>query len=58
MTKEEIDEIQQKVYRILNEEFEASKSYVPQKLDWLEAQWAGLKSPDQPGQIWDTGYIL
>ncbi|KAJ8432881.1 hypothetical protein Cgig2_021017 [Carnegiea gigantea] len=55
MTKEEIDGIQKKVNRILNEEFEASKSYVPHKLDWLEAQWAGLKSPDQAGQIWDTG---
>lgn len=55
MTKEEIDGIQKKVNRILNEEFEASKSYVPHKLDWLEAQWAGLKSPDQAGQIGDTG---
>lgn len=58
LSKEDIDEIQNKVNRILNEEFEASKSYVPQKLDWLEANWAGLKSPDQPAQIQDTGYIL
>ncbi|XP_021771281.1 2-oxoglutarate dehydrogenase, mitochondrial-like [Chenopodium quinoa] len=55
LSKEDIEEIQKKVNRILNEEFEASKSYVPQKLDWLEANWAGLKSPDQPAQIQDTG---
>ncbi|KAK9741391.1 hypothetical protein RND81_03G102100 [Saponaria officinalis] len=55
LSKGDIDEIQKKVYRILNEEFEASKSYVPRNIDWLEANWAGLKSPDQPAQIQDTG---
>ncbi|KAL2896987.1 2-oxoglutarate dehydrogenase mitochondrial [Bienertia sinuspersici] len=55
LPKEDIEEIQRKVNRILIEEFEASKSYDPHKLDWLEANWAGLKSPDQPAQIQDTG---
>ncbi|KAC9910471.1 hypothetical protein E3N88_45099 [Mikania micrantha] len=54
-TKEDIDRIQSKVTTILNEEFLASKDYVPQRRDWLSAYWAGFKSPEQLSRIRNTG---
>ncbi|KAK1418489.1 hypothetical protein QVD17_27634 [Tagetes erecta] len=54
-TKEDIDRIQNKVTSILNEEFVASKDYVPQKGDWLSAFWSGFKSPEQLSRIRNTG---
>lgn len=54
-TKEDIDKIQNKVTSILNEEFLASKDYVPQKRDWLSAYWSGFKSPEQLSRIRNTG---
>ncbi|GAB4844990.1 hypothetical protein Ancab_038383 [Ancistrocladus abbreviatus] len=55
MAEEVIDEIHKKVNSILNEEFEASKDYVPQRRDWLSAYWAGFKSPEQLSRIRNTG---
>ncbi|CAI9285807.1 unnamed protein product [Lactuca saligna] len=54
-TKEDIDRIQSKVTSILNEEFLASKDYVPQRRDWLSAYWLGFKSPEQLSRIRNTG---
>ncbi|GJZ45059.1 2-oxoglutarate dehydrogenase, mitochondrial-like protein, partial [Tanacetum coccineum] len=54
-TKENIDAIQNKVTTILNEEFLASKDYVPQRRDWLSAYWTGFKSPEQLSRIRNTG---
>ncbi|KAJ9551113.1 hypothetical protein OSB04_015158 [Centaurea solstitialis] len=54
-TKEDIDRIQNKVTSILNEEFLASKDYVPQRRDWLSAYWTGFKSPEQLSRIRNTG---
>ena len=56
MTKEDIDRIQEKVNSILNEEFLASKDYVPQRRDWLSSHWSGFKSPEQISRIRNTGY--
>lgn len=56
VTKEDIDKIQKKVGSILNEEFEASKEYIPQKRDWLASHWTGFKSPEQISRIRNTGY--
>lgn len=56
MTKEDIDRISKKVNTILNEEFVASKDYIPQRRDWLSAYWAGFKSPEQLSRIRNTGY--
>jgi 2-oxoglutarate dehydrogenase E1 component len=39
MLQEEIDAIYHKINTILNQEFEASKSYVPQQRDWLSSHW-------------------
>ncbi|MFS7966069.1 putative oxoglutarate dehydrogenase (succinyl-transferring) [Helianthus anomalus] len=55
VTKEDIDKIHNKVTSILNEEFLASKDYVPQKGDWLSAFWSGFKSPEQLSRIRNTG---
>ncbi|KAF5789124.1 putative oxoglutarate dehydrogenase (succinyl-transferring) [Helianthus annuus] len=55
VTKEDIDKIHNKVTLILNEEFLASKDYVPQKGDWLSAFWSGFKSPEQLSRIRNTG---
>ena len=32
----------------LEEEFEAAVSYLPNKADWFEGRWSGLKRPDEP----------
>ena len=42
VTEEQVAEIQQKVRAHLDEDFEASASYKPNKADWLEGKWQGL----------------
>ncbi|CAM8936940.1 unnamed protein product [Rhodiola kirilowii] len=54
-SKETIEKINNKVLLILNEEFLASKDYVPRKRDWLSAYWAGFKSPEQLSRVQNTG---
>jgi 2-oxoglutarate dehydrogenase E1 component len=34
--------------KLLEGEFEAAKSYQPNKADWFEGRWAGLGRPDTP----------
>ncbi|KAK2991202.1 hypothetical protein RJ640_027174 [Escallonia rubra] len=53
--KDDIDNIHNKVSSILNEEFLASKDYIPKKRDWLSAYWSGFKSPEQLSRIRNTG---
>ncbi|PKI65780.1 hypothetical protein CRG98_013852 [Punica granatum] len=55
VTKEDIDKIQNKVNSILNEEFLASKDYVPKRRDWLSSHWSGFKSPEQLSRVRNTG---
>lgn len=55
MTADEISALEQNVHRILNEEFNASKDYVPSTRDWLAAYWSGFKSPEQLSRIRNTG---
>lgn len=57
LAKEDIDKIHKKVTSILNDEFLASKDYVPKRRDWLSAYWSGFKSPEQLSRIRNTGYI-
>jgi 2-oxoglutarate dehydrogenase E1 component len=33
---------------LLENEFEAAKTYLPNKADWFEGRWAGLGKPDTP----------
>lgn len=53
-----MEKIHNKINRILNEEFIASKDYVPQKRDWLSAFWSGFKSPSQLSRVRNTGYAF
>lgn len=53
--QEEVAGIHAKVQEILNREFEAAKSYVPQKKDWLASHWEGFMSPAQKSRIRNTG---
>ncbi|XP_022765207.1 2-oxoglutarate dehydrogenase, mitochondrial-like [Durio zibethinus] len=53
--EEDIGNISQKVSSILNEEFLASKDYVPKRRDWLSAYWTGFKSPEQLSRVRNTG---
>ncbi|KAF5742660.1 putative 2-oxoglutarate dehydrogenase [Tripterygium wilfordii] len=55
VTQEKIGKIHEKVNSILNEEFLASKDYVPQRRDWLASHWAGFKSPGQLSHIRNAG---
>ncbi|XP_059310343.1 uncharacterized protein LOC132061579 [Lycium ferocissimum] len=55
VTKGDVEKIQDKINTILNEEFVASKDYVPQKRDWLSAFWSGFKSPAQLSRVRNTG---
>ncbi|KAK4476663.1 hypothetical protein RD792_015823 [Penstemon davidsonii] len=55
VSKDDINQINSKVLSILNEEFLASKDYVPQRRDWLSAYWTGFKSPEQLSRIRNTG---
>lgn len=57
VSQEDIQKMQSKVNSILNEEFVASKDYVPRKRDWLSAYWAGFKSPEQLSRIQNTGHV-
>ncbi|KAJ7971304.1 putative 2-oxoglutarate dehydrogenase [Quillaja saponaria] len=55
VTQEDVHKIHKKVMSILNEEFLASKDYVPKRRDWLSAYWSGFKSPEQLSRIRNTG---
>uniref|UniRef100_A0A0V0IXN8 Putative 2-oxoglutarate dehydrogenase, mitochondrial-like n=1 Tax=Solanum chacoense TaxID=4108 RepID=A0A0V0IXN8_SOLCH len=55
VAKDDVEKIHNKINRILNEEFIASKDYVPQKRDWLSAFWSGFKSPSQLSRVRNTG---
>jgi len=56
LIKEDIEKIHKKVTSILNDEFLASKDYLPDRRDWLSAYWSGFKSPEQLSRIRNTGY--
>jgi 2-oxoglutarate dehydrogenase E1 component len=47
--------MKEKINNIMEEEFTASKDYVPKQRDWLASHWQGFKSPDQLSRIADTG---
>ena len=42
VSQEEVDEIYARVRKRLDEDFEASKAYKPNKADWLEGKWTGI----------------
>ena len=42
----EIEDMKTKFQMLLNEEFEVSKAYKPNKADWLDGRWSHLRSKD------------
>ena len=55
ITPEDFVSMKEKINNIMEEEFTASKDYVPKQRDWLASHWQGFKSPDQLSRIADTG---
>ena len=43
-----IDEATKAYTQHLEEEFQEAVSYLPNKADWFEGRWSGLKRPDEP----------
>jgi 2-oxoglutarate dehydrogenase E1 component len=43
-----IDQATKAYVEHLEEEFQAAVSYLPNKADWFEGRWTGLKRPDEP----------
>jgi len=43
-----IDQHSQSYTEHLEEDFQAAVSYLPNKADWFEGRWTGLKRPDEP----------
>ena len=43
-----IDEHVEQFTNLLEGEFEAARSYLPNKADWFEGRWSGLGAPDTP----------
>lgn len=52
----ELDDIKKYINNILENEFQASKTYEPHKSDWLSSRWKGFLSPKQLSRIRQTGY--
>ena len=59
ITKQDADQELQKHNDFLEKEFEAGSSYKPNKADWLDGQWSGLKAaPDREKRGGDTSVKL
>ncbi len=46
LTAEEVEQIKADWRKKLDEEFEAAQAYKPNKADWLDGAWSGLKEAD------------
>ena len=46
VTEDEIQDWKSEFVGLLEEEFDAGKSYKPNKADWLEGRWRGFTTPD------------
>ena len=55
VSKQEIEELENKFQEKLELEWEASKGYKPTQKDWLEEKWEGYKSMREKGMIKNTG---
>ncbi|KAK3123816.1 hypothetical protein QOZ80_8AG0636470 [Eleusine coracana subsp. coracana] len=58
ISRQQLQRIHDKVNNILNEELAKSKDYVPDKRDWLSANWSAFKPPEQNSPARDTGVKL
>ena len=55
VSEDEVSEVQNRVLRILQEEFDLAKEYTPQEDEWLSSVWTGFKTPAQRSRIRNTG---
>lgn len=58
ISKAELDDIRFSVNKILESEFEASKSWITPPHDWLSSRWGGFLSPRQRSRIRETGVTV
>ncbi len=49
VTAEEIEQTRAEWRKTLDEEYEAGQSYKPNKADWLDGRWSGIKVAEQEG---------
>jgi len=54
-TNQELDDIKKSVTKVLENDFEASKTWVTPPNDWLSSKWSGFLSPRQRSRIRNTG---
>ncbi|MEX6508314.1 2-oxoglutarate dehydrogenase E1 component [Jiella sp. M17.18] len=47
LTEEQVEERRAEWRQTLDEEFEAGQSYMPNKADWLDGAWSGLRKAEQ-----------
>ncbi|KAI9361034.1 oxoglutarate dehydrogenase, E1 component [Pilaira anomala] len=47
LNEKEIDEQKKRVWKLLEESYEASKDYKPSSQEWLSSAWPGFKSPKE-----------
>lgn len=57
-TTEELKAIKNSVSKILDDEFEAAKSWETPPYDWLSSRWKGFLSPLQKSRVRSTGLKL
>ncbi len=55
VTRQEADDMDESFRRHLDEEFDAGKAYRPNKADWLDGVWSGLRLPDDDDRKGVTG---
>lgn len=58
VSKAEVDEDKARFQALLEEEFEASATYRPNKADWLDGRWAGFESSEGEYQRGRTGVLI
>lgn len=54
-TEKEVGDVRALVSRVMDKEFESSKTWVTPPYDWLSSKWSGFLSPRQLSRIRDTG---
>ncbi len=58
MTAGDVEAMQAEVNAVLNTEFDAAKSYKPNKADWLEGRWSGFEVASGGKRAGDTAVSL
>ncbi|MGB4101589.1 MAG: 2-oxoglutarate dehydrogenase E1 component [Alphaproteobacteria bacterium] len=54
-TQTEVEEVNQNFYARLEKDFQAARTYKPNKADWLEGKWSGLEAAPGEDETPETG---